>query len=75
MGQAALSFSVTSLPIALGGLVKSFGVPPTTISTAIVIYALAIAGLVMVGAKLGRRFGVVRVFRIALIMFAIGQRS
>ncbi len=73
LGQAALSFSVTSLPIALGGLVKSFGVPPTTISTAIVVYALAIAGLVMVGAKLGRRFGVVRVFRVALIMFAIGQ--
>jgi len=37
LGQVPLSFNVVSLPIALSGLVKSFGVPPTAVAAAIVI--------------------------------------
>lgn len=73
LGQAALSFNVVSLPIALSGLVKSFDVPPTTISAAIVVYSLAVASLVLVGAKLSRRFGAVWTFRIAMSLFGLGQ--
>lgn len=73
LGQAALSFNVISLPISLSGLVKSFDVPPTTISAAIVVYSLAVAGLVLVGAKLSRRFGAVRTFRVAMALFGLGQ--
>ena len=72
-GQAALSFNVVSLPISLSGLVKSFDVPPTTISAAIVVYSLAVASLVLVGAKLSRRFGAVSTFRVAMTLFGLGQ--
>ena len=34
LGQAMMSFNVASLLVALGGMVESFGVPPTTVATA-----------------------------------------
>jgi hypothetical protein len=37
-------------------MVKSFGVPPTTVASGIVMYSLAVAGFVMLGAKLNQRF-------------------
>lgn len=73
LGQAIMSFNVASLPVALSGMVESFGVPPTTIATGIVMYSLAVAGLVMLGAKLLQRYGATRVFRIVVGVFALGQ--
>jgi MFS family permease len=73
LGQAIMSFNVASLPVAIGGMVQSFGVPPTTIGTGIVMYSLAVAGFVMLGAKLVQRFGATRVFRIVVALFGIGQ--
>ncbi len=29
LGQAIMSYNVASLPVAMGGMVQSFGVPPT----------------------------------------------
>lgn len=46
LAQVLMSFDVASLPVAMGGMVESFGVPPTTISTGIVMYGLAVAALV-----------------------------
>ena len=40
LGQAIMSFNVSSLPVVLGGMVESFGVPPTTIATGIVVYSM-----------------------------------
>ena len=73
LGQAIMSFNVASLPVALGGMVQSFGVPPTTIATGIVMYSLAVAGFVMLGAKLVQRFGSTQVFRIVVATFGLGQ--
>ena len=73
LGQAIMSFNVASLPVAIGGMVQSFGVPPTTVGTGIVMYSLAVAGFVMLGAKLVQRFGATRVFRIVVALFAVGQ--
>ena len=53
----------------MGGMVKSFGVPPTTIATGIVAYSMLVAGFVMLGAKLVQRFGAARVFRTAVVVF------
>ena len=55
MAQVLMSFNVAALPISLGGMVSEFGVPPTVASTTIVMYGLAVAALVMTGAKLGRK--------------------
>lgn len=73
LGQAIMSFNVASLPVALGGMVESFNVPPTTIATGIVSYSMLVAGFVMLGAKLCQRYGALRVFRIAVVMFGIAQ--
>jgi MFS family permease len=71
--QILMSFNVASLPVALGGMVKSFNVSPTTIATGIVMYSLAVAAFVMLGAKLNQRFGSLVVFRIAVLVFGAAQ--
>jgi predicted MFS family arabinose efflux permease len=73
LGQAIMSFNVASLPVAIGGMVESFDVPPTTIATGIVMYSMAVAGFVMLGAKLVQRFGATRVFRAVVLLFGIAQ--
>lgn len=72
-GQAIMSFNVASLPVAMGGMVESFKVPPTTVATGIVAYSMIVAGFVMLGAKLVQRFGALHVFRVAVVVFGGGQ--
>ena len=69
LGQVLMSFNVASLPVAIGGMVATFDVAPTTVATAIVMYSLAVAGLVMLGAELCQRFGALRVFRAVVLIF------
>ena len=73
LGQALMSFNVASLPVALSGMVNSFNVPPTTVATGIVMYSLAVAGFVMLGAKLNQRFGAVVIFRAVVLLFGGAQ--
>src|SRR5258707_6183386 len=73
LGQMIMSFNVASLPVALGGMVKSFDVPPTTVATGIVAYSMLVAGFVMLGAKLNQRYGALRVFRAAVLLFGAAQ--
>ncbi len=69
LAQVLMSFNVAALPISLGGMVADFGVPPTVASSTIVVYGLAVAALVMTGAKLGQRIGWVLIFRIMVVVF------
>lgn len=69
MGQMLMSFNVAALPVSMGGMVKSFNTAPTTVGTAIVMYSLGVSGFVMLGAKLGQRFGSKRFFQAAVLMF------
>jgi len=73
LGQSLMSFNVASLPVALSGMVNSFNVPPTTVATGIVMYSLAVAGFVMLGAKLNQRFGAVIIFRAVVALFGVAQ--
>ena len=73
LGQAIMSFNVASLPVALRGMVDSFSVTPTTIATGIVAYSMLVAGFVMLGAKLTQRYGALRVFRVAVLVFCASQ--
>ena len=70
LAQVLMSFNVAALPISLGGMVEDFGVAPTVASSTIVVYGLAVAALVMTGAKLGQRIGWVLIFRMVLVVFA-----
>jgi MFS family permease len=71
LAQILMSYNVSALPVSLGGMVDTFGVPPTDVSTAIVTYGLVVAALVMVGAKIGQRVGWVLMFRVVIALFAI----
>jgi predicted MFS family arabinose efflux permease len=73
LGQVLMSYNVASLPVALSGMVKSFNVPPTTVATGIVMYSMAVAGFVMLGAKLNQRFGALHVFRAVVVLFGAAQ--
>jgi MFS family permease len=73
LGQALMSFNVAALPVSMGGMVRSFDVPPTTVGTGIVLYSLSVAGFVMLGAKLCQRFGAVGVFRVVIALFGVAQ--
>jgi predicted MFS family arabinose efflux permease len=73
LAQVLMSFNVAALPVSMSGMVASFGVPPTTIATGIVMYSLSVAGLVMLGAKLNQRFGALSVFRVVVAMFFVAQ--
>lgn len=70
LAQVLMSFNVAALPVSLGGMVADFGVPPTVVSSTIVVYGLAVAALVMTGAKLGQRIGWVLMFRVVVATFA-----
>jgi MFS family permease len=57
MGQMLMSFNVAAIPVSMGGMVESFNTPPTTVGTAVVLYSLGVSGFILLGAKLGQRFG------------------
>ncbi len=71
MAQALMSFNVAAIPVSMAGMVKSFNTAPTTVGTAIVMYSLGVSGFVMLGAKLGQRFGAKRIFQIVVAIFAV----
>lgn len=73
LAQVLMSFNVAALPISLGGMVEDFDVPPTTASSTIVVYGIAVAALVMTGAKLGQRIGWVLIFRVVVAVFAVSS--
>jgi MFS family permease len=69
LAQMLMSYNVAALPVSLGGIVETLGVPPTVVSTAIVTYGILVAALVMVGAKAGQRIGWVIMFRTVVVVF------
>lgn len=73
MGQALMSFNVAGLPISMGGMVRSFGVPPTTVGTAVIMYSMGVSGFVLLGAKLGQRFGSKIFFQASVGMFLLAM--
>lgn len=71
LAQILMSYNVAALPVSIGRMVDEFGVPPTDVGTAIVMYGLAVAALVMVGAKIGQRVGWVAIFRVVVALFGV----
>src|ERR1700686_3291327 len=73
MAQVLMSFNINALRVSMGGIGASFGTPPTTVGTAIVTHSLFIAGFVMLGAKIGARYGPTSVFRATVILFGVAM--
>ena len=73
LAQIQMSFNVNALPVLIGPIVEDLNTPATSIATALVIYSLAVAGLVMVGAKVGRLLGERLVFKAGVILHAVAM--
>jgi len=73
MAQILMVFNVSSLQVSIERIVSSFNTPATTIGTAIVTYSLVVAGLIMLGARVGQMFGSRRVFRAAIALFGMAM--
>ncbi len=73
MGQMLMSFNVAAIPVSMGGMVESFGTAPTTVGTAIVLYSLGVSAFIMLGAKLGQRFGSKVFFQGAVALFLVAM--
>jgi MFS family permease len=66
MAQMQMGFNVNALVISMGAIVDDLDTAATTVGTALVIYSLAVAGLVMLGAKLGGMIGSRLAFQIGV---------
>src|SRR5215471_17741013 len=73
MGQMLMSFNVSAIPVSMSGMVESFQTPPTTVGTAVVLYSLGVSGFILLGAKLGQRFGAKLFFQVAVGLFALAM--
>ena len=73
LAQIMMGFNISSLTVSMGGIVETFKTSPTTIGTALVVYSLAVASFVMLGAKLGRRFGSRLMFQVGTVIFGIAM--
>ncbi|HMF89430.1 MAG TPA: MFS transporter, partial [Candidatus Angelobacter sp.] len=73
MAQILMIFNVSSLQVSIEGIASSFRTPATSIGTAIVTYSLVVAGFIMLGTRVGQRFGSRRVFRAMVLLFGIAM--
>ena len=73
LGQALLAFNLAALTISMGGMVASFQTKPTTVGTAIVLHALVVSAFILLGGKLGQRFGSRRFFQAATALFLVAM--
>src|SRR5215469_7043107 len=67
LAQILMAFNVNALRVSIGGI--SLGTSPTAVGTAIVTHSLFIAGLVMLGAKIGALCGPRPVFKVTVLLF------
>ena len=73
LAQIQMGINVNALPVSIGGIVKDFNTSPSSVSTALVVYSLAVAGFVILGAKLGKLFGARIVFQVGVILHGLAM--
>jgi MFS family permease len=73
LAQIQMSFNIFALPVLVGPITRDLATPATSVATALVVYSLVVAALVMVGAKVGRLFGERPVFQVGVIVHAVAM--
>jgi MFS family permease len=73
MAQVQMAFNVNALPVLLGPISEELNTPATAIGTALVVYSLFVAAFVMVGAKIGKRFGSRLIFQIGVVAHGVAM--
>ena len=67
-GQIQMAFNVNALPVSIGAIVDEFDTSPSAVGTALVFYPLAVAGFVMLGAKIGNLTGERLLFQVTVLL-------
>jgi predicted MFS family arabinose efflux permease len=68
MVQIQMAFNVNAIPISMGPITNDLRTSATSVGTALVIYSLFVAAFVLVGAKIGKKYGDRLVFQITTIL-------
>lgn len=67
LAQLQMGINVSALPVSLGPISDDLDAPATATATALLIYSLFVAALVMLGAKVGKLFGERLVFQVGVV--------
>ena len=73
MAQIMMVFNISTLQVSIEGIASSFRTSATAIGTVIVTYALTVAALILLGARIAQVVGSLRVFRISVAAFGVGM--
>lgn len=73
LAQIQMGFNVSALPVSIGGIVEDFETSPSSVSTALVVYSLFVAGFVMLGSKLGMLYGSRNMFQIGVVAHGLAM--
>ena len=68
--QVQASFAVNALTVSMAGITTDLNTPATSVGTAITAGTFAMAAFILLGAKIGARFGTRGVFQIAVAIHA-----
>ncbi len=71
--QIQASFAVNALTVSMGGITSDLDTPATTVGTAITAGTFAMAAFILLGAKVGAKFGSRRVFQIAVVIHGLAM--
>lgn len=71
--QIQASFAVNALTVSMGGITTDLNTPATSVGTAITAGTFAMAAFILLGAKVGAKFGTKRVFQIALLVHGLAM--
>src|SRR5215472_699427 len=73
LAQLQMAINVSVLPVSLGPISKDFNVPATAAATALLFYSLFVAAFVMLGAKIGKLVGELRVFQAGVVAHGVSM--
>lgn len=71
--QIQAAFNVNALTVSMAGLTSDLNIPATSIGTAITTGTFSMAAFILLGAKIGAKYGTKRVFQIALFIHALSM--
>ncbi len=73
--QIQASFAVNALTVSMQGITSDLNTPATSVGTAITAGTFAMAAFILLGAKIGAKFGSRRVFQIAIVIHGLAMAA
>lgn len=73
--QIQASFAVNTLTVSMQGISTDLDMPATSIGTAITTGTFAMAAFILLGARIGTKYGTRRVFQIAVVIHAVSMAA